>query len=174
MPDYQLGKIYLITSEKHKLIYVGSTAQTYIFNRIRCHIASYKTGRKKCCSQKVLECDDYNYKLLKDFPCNNKQQLMREEGFWILHYKEQPDYECVNQIVAGRTRKERDEANRDKIREQMKEYCKNNKDKKKEQDKKRYEKNQDKILEQKKEYYKNNKNKILAKMKEQRESQKMN
>ena len=167
MPDYKFGKLYIITSEKHKLLYVGSTAQKYISTRIQGHLGQYKHGIKhgikKCKSIKLLECDDYEYKLLKDFPCSNIQQLKREEGSWILHYKEQSDYECVNKNIAGRTRKEWYDDNRDKIAE-----------KKKEQDKKRYEKNRDKILEQKKEYYKNNKDKILAQMKEQRESKKMN
>ena len=192
MPDYKFGKLYIITSEKHKLLYVGSTAQKYISTRIQGHIGQHKHGIKKCKSIKLLECDDYEYKLLKDFPCSNIQQLKREEGSWILHYKKQPDYECVNKNIAGRTRKEYCEANRDRIREQQKEYCENNRDKiledkkewyngnkdkrkeylKKNKDKIRekkkeyYEKNQDKIKEQKKEYYENNKDKILAKMKQ--------
>ena len=181
MPDYQLGKLYIITSEQHKLLYVGSTAQKYISTRITGHIADYKNGSKKCCSYKVLDCDDYNYKLLKDFPCSNKQQLKREEGFWILHYKEQPDYECVNKNIAGRTPKEWEEANkdkrkewydnnRDKKKEYDKIYKKNNKDKAKEQNKEWYQKNQDKRKEQMKEYYENNKDKIKERMREYRKS----
>tara|TARA_R110000823_G_C15757531_1_gene482613 strand:+ start:103 stop:780 length:678 start_codon:yes stop_codon:yes gene_type:complete len=181
MPDYQLGKIYLITSETNKLLYVGSTAQKYISNRITGHIRNYKNGSKKCCSYKLLECDDYNYKLLKEFPCSNVQQLKREEGFWILHYKNQTDYECVNKHIAGRTQKEYTEANRDKIKERrkiyyqenldkVKEYYQNNKDKIKEYKeenrdkiaeyhKKRRENNKDKLKEQSKIYYENNKDK---------------
>jgi len=166
MPDYQLGKIYLITSETNKLLYVGSTCQKYISTRITGHIKDYKYGGKYCCSHKVLECDDYNYKLLKEFPCSNVQQLRREEGFWILHYKNQTDYECVNQVVAGRTWKEWRDDNIDKIAEKKKEYYNNNKDKIKEQVKEYQENNRDKVLEQKKEHYKNNKDKILEQRKE--------
>jgi len=190
MPDYQLGKIYLITSETNKLLYVGSTAQKYISNRITGHIKEYKKG-SNCCSYKLLECDDYEYKLLKDFPCSNVQQLKREEGFWILHYKNQPDYECVNKLIAGRTNKEWYEANRDKIAEQKKEYDKkyredikdkireqrkqyreNNKDKIKERQKEWYDANRDKKLARDREYYENNKDKKKEYQKEYRENNK--
>jgi len=180
MPDYQLGKIYIITSEKHKLIYVGSTAKKNISSRMSGHIKDYKYG--KCCqSIKLLECDDYEYKLLKDFPCNNVQELRREEGLCILHYKNQTDYECVNKLVAGRTRKEYYDDNQNKIVEHKKQYRKNNKeivskslkkyrekniDKIEEQRKQYRENNIDKIKEQRKKWYEANKDKILAQQKE--------
>tara|TARA_R110000822_G_C15124154_1_gene474355 strand:+ start:95 stop:739 length:645 start_codon:yes stop_codon:yes gene_type:complete len=174
MPDYQLGKIYLITSETNKLLYIGSTAQKYISTRIQGHIRDHKYGSNYCCSYKLLECDDYEYKLLKDFPCSNVEQLRREEGFWILHYKNQSDYECVNKYIAGRTYKEWCETNRDKLKEyqkewyqknkdkvleEMKQYNEQNKDKKKEYDKIYSENNRDKIKEYQKEYNEQNKNK---------------
>ena len=200
MPDYRLGKLYIITSETNKLIYIGSTSQKYISTRISGHIKDYKNGKRKCKSYKLIECDDYNYKLLKDFPCSNKQQLKREEGFWILHYKEQPDYECVNKNIAGRTYKEWCDDNRDKIKERKKEWRENNrdktkehykkwydnnKDKAKEHYKKWYDNNKDKAKEQSKKYYQNNKDKvkewhrknrdkIKAQMKEYRENKKIN
>ena len=132
MPDYQLGKIYIITSKNIKLLYIGSTAQKYISTRITGHIRDYKNGSKKCCSYKAIDCDDYNYKLLKDFPCSNIRQLKREEGFWILHYKEQSHYECVNKYIAGRTVKEWYVDMRDKMKEQKKEWYDDNQDKIKE------------------------------------------
>ena len=166
MPNYKLGKLYIITSEQHKLIYIGSTAQKYISTRITGHIAGYKNGSKKCKSYKLLECDDYEYKLLKDFPCSNKQQLKREEGFWILHYKEQTDYECVNKNIAGRTKKEWCDNNKDKAKENYKKWYDNNKDKAKEHYKKWYDNNKDKAKEHSKKYYQNNKDKIKARQKE--------
>tara|TARA_R110000823_G_scaffold299733_1_gene420463 strand:- start:38 stop:724 length:687 start_codon:yes stop_codon:yes gene_type:complete len=192
MPDYQLGKIYLITSETNKLLYIGSTCQKYLSTRIQGHVSDYKNdSKKKCCSYKLLECDDYNYKLLKDFPCSNIQQLRREEGVWILHYKEQTDYECVNKNIAGRTLKEYYQKNRDKIKEyyeanldkfkayreanldKAKAYREANRDKAKayrEANRDKAKEYQEKNREKKKEYDKkrreNNKDKILAENKE--------
>jgi hypothetical protein len=124
MVNYQLGKIYIITSETNKLLYVGSTAQLYISTRLQGHIKDFKQGRISCCSFKLMDCEDYNIKLLKEFPCCNKKQLEREEGFWILHYKEQTDYTCVNKNIAGRTNKEWREANKEYISD----YLEANKD----------------------------------------------
>jgi len=169
MPDYQLGKIYLITSETNKLLYIGSTAQKYLSTRIQGHIANYKSGGKYCCSQKVLDCDDYNYKLLKDFPCSNIQQLRREEGFWILHYKNQNDYECVNKQIAGRTMKEYRDDNRDKAKEYHKEYREENRDKIKELQKEYRETNKEYHKEYKKEWYDANRDRIKEKNKKNRD-----
>jgi len=77
----------------------------------------------------LIECEDYNIKLLKEYPCCNKKQLDREEGYWTLHYKEQTDYTCVNKHIAGRTIKEWREANKECLAEKHKEYRQINKEK---------------------------------------------
>jgi len=66
----------------------------------------------------------------------------------------------------GYTKKEYYQANKDKLKEQIKEYRQANKDKIKEQKKEYYQENKEKFKEQKKEYYQANKQKILAYNKE--------
>ena len=66
----------------------------------------------------------------------------------------------------GYTKKEYYQANKDKLKEQIKEYRQANKDKIKEQKKEYYQENKDKIKEQKKEYYQANKEKILERDKQ--------
>ena len=129
MVNYQLGKIYIITSETNKLLYVGSTTQKYLSSRLQEHIREFNGGRSWYSSFKLMDCEDYNIKLLKEYPCCNKKQLDREEGYWTLYYKEQTDYTCVNKNIAGRTIKEYYEANKEHIQEKQKEYAELNKEK---------------------------------------------
>jgi hypothetical protein len=159
MVNYQLGKIYIITSETNKLLYVGSTAQLYISTRLQGHIKDFKQGRISCCSFKLMDCEDYNIKLLKEFPCCNKKQLEREEGFWILHYKEQTDYTCVNKNIAGRTNKEWREANKEYISE----YREANKAHTSLRGKEYYQANKEQISEKSKEHYQANKERFTEK-----------
>jgi hypothetical protein len=164
MVNYQNGKIYLIVSKTNKLLYVGSTAQEYLSTRIQNHLNDKQLGKQNCSSYKVLDCDDYYYTLLKDHPCNNKQQLVREEGCWILHYKEHGEgYTCVNDRIAGRTITEWRGANREHILAYHKEYYAVNKEDIAEKHKEYYEANKEQILAQTKEYRVANKSKINEK-----------
>ena len=54
--------------------------------------------------------------LVEEHPCNNQMELRRKEGQHI------QNLECVNKVIAGRTRKEYYE----QTEEQRKEYVKNN------------------------------------------------
>jgi len=167
MVNYQNGKIYLIVSKSNKLLYVGSTAQQYISTRIQKHLNTKQLGKQTCSSCKVLDCDDYYYTLLKDYPCNNKQQLVKEEGYWIIHYKEHSEgYTCVNDRIAGRTWKEWYEANREHLSAKQKEYREANKEQIAERNKDYYEKNKDELSAKNKEYRDNHKEQITEKAKE--------
>ena len=146
--NYQYGKIYLITSKNNKLLYVGSTAQRHLSQRIQNHLNKKKLGKKIYSSFKVLDCDDYQYTLLKEYPCNNKQQLVREEGYWILHYKDRDDYREDNKEQIAAKRKECVEANREQIAAKAKAY-----------NKEYHEANKEQKIEKAKEYYEANNSK---------------
>jgi len=155
MPDYQLGKIYKLTSPSNNLVYYGSTAQQHLSTRIASHIRDYNcylnNKRDYITSFEILKCEDYKYELIEEYPCNNKPQLKTRERWYI------QNNECVNKNIPGRTaaeyHKEYDkkyrEANKDKIAVQNKEYREANKDKlkkyQKEYDTKYREANKDKI-----------------------------
>tara|TARA_R110001592_G_scaffold343747_1_gene634558 strand:+ start:610 stop:1233 length:624 start_codon:yes stop_codon:yes gene_type:complete len=145
MPDYQKGQIYKLWSPQgnDNEIYIGSTVQP-LYKRKNTHKASMK------CSSKILfeKYDDIRIELIEYFPCNNKQELGKKEGFHIRNN------DCINKNIAGRTKKEYIQDNKEKI----KEYRNNNKEEKQEYDKEYRENNKDKM----KEYYQDNKEKIKA------------
>jgi len=182
MPDYQLGKIYKLTSPSNNLVYYGSTAQKHLSTRIAGHIRDYNSYLNNkgdyISSFEILKCEDYKYELIEEYPCNNKPQLKTRERWYI------QNNECVNKYIPGRTaaeyyqdnkerilelHKEYREANIEYFKEQQKEYRTNNKDKIKEQRKEYRTNNKDKIKELNQEYYKNNTDKILKQVQEYRE-----
>lgn len=64
-----------------------------------------------------MKYDDVCIELIEEFPCNSKVELLKREGEII---KQTPN--CVNRCVAGRTKKEWDEANREHVRQYSKMY----------------------------------------------------
>jgi len=96
---YQQGKIYKIVSANSSKCYVGSTYQT-LDKRFQHHRCCYNTNGNNCFADKIFECGDVSIELIKEFPCNSKRELEREEG------KYQLELDCVNKYIAGRTRQE--------------------------------------------------------------------
>jgi len=74
--------------------------------------------------------------LTKDFPCNSRTGLEREEGKRDIRPTQK---KCVNMNVAGRTRKEYYNDNQERLLEGKKEYKMNNIEKYKEKDRKYHE-----------------------------------
>lgn len=144
MPDYDKSKIYKIVCNITGLTYYGSTLQP-ISKRMYGHRSDYKLN-KGCKSELVLAGCDYNYSLVEEVPCENKEQLLRRERFWV------ENNECVNKQIPGRTRKEfyeqYYEANEEKIKEKKKQYYEATVDKFKQY----YEANKEKIKERNKQY----------------------
>ena len=150
MPDYQLGKIYKLYSNQQNITYIGSTAMYYLSQRLAKHISTYKQylKNKASCSTsfKILECEDYKIELLEDYPCANRNQLEKREGYYI------KNNECVNKVIPGRTDAEYREDNKEHIKERTNQYLTKNKDKIKEKKQKWYHDNKERVLEQKQEY----------------------
>ena len=133
MPDYQKSKIYKLWSPSNNLVYYGSTVQS-LSQRLTEHLCNYNKN-KGLSSKIVLECEDYKIELVEDFPCNNRQQLLKKEGEYI------KNNECVNKNIAGRTQKEWNETEHriqylkkyyEKNKEHINQYYEKNKEDKKE------------------------------------------
>lgn len=160
MPDYSKGKIYKLWSPSKNLVYYGSTVET-LASRLSKHKYSYKTynidKKKYCTSYLIIECEDYKMELMEEYPCNNKSQLFKKEGEY------QKNNECVNKQIAGRTTREWEKDNPDKVAD----WWKNNPDKSKEYGRTRRQKEGHKEDAQKrsKEYYEKNKEKLIARYK---------
>ncbi len=143
MRDYSKGKIYKIYSiSNEELVYYGSTIKT-LSARLANHVYDYKKN-SSCVSKIVLDAGDYKIELIENYPCANKQQLDRREGEYAKNNV------CVNENIAGRTLKEYNEDNKDKISEKHKEYYKKNKERIDEKQKKYRENNKELIEEKKK------------------------
>ena len=148
MPDYSKSKVYNIVCNITGQTYYGSTVQ-----KISQRMNGHRNKVSKCLSKPIIERGDYHYGLVEDYKCDNLEQLLMRERYYI------DNNDCVNKNVPGRTKKERYEANKDKISEQKKVFYEANKDKISERNKVYNEANKDKISERNKGYYEANKDK---------------
>ena len=159
--DYANGKIYMIepTCEYDEGdVYYGHTTSTLV-KRLSEHKCKSNPTSSKYLIEKYGR-DNIKIVLMELYPCSCKDELKAVEA------KYQRENKCVNKRIEGRTRKEWDQDNRDKIREQKKEYNQVNREKISEQQKGYYQDNRDKIREQKKEYAQANRDKINARRRE--------
>ena len=144
---YKRGKIYTIRCRyDDTLIYVGSSIDN-LAKRFAGHKADSKRKHLPLYNHINDDWDNWYIELYEDFPCDNKQQLVRREGEVIR------DIGNLNKHIAGRSKKDYYEEYRDKFLEQKKQY---------------YQDNRDKFLEQKKQYNQDNRDNILEKRKQHR------
>ena len=72
---YKNGKIYKLVCNITNEIYIGSTIDT--LNR---RLTNHKVKPKRpCMSRQILDRGDYKIELIKDYPCNNEEELKWEE-----------------------------------------------------------------------------------------------
>lgn len=157
---YQRGQIYCIRSPQTELVYYGSTIQP-LYKRFHGHNKDMKYG-EYCSSHEILKLGDAYIEWVEDFPCNSKKELDRREG----QVQRENKQHCVNLSIAGRTKKEFYEDNKDAILEKQKIYHEANKDNVWKTQKIYREANKDAILKKKKDYYEANRDTLNAKRKE--------
>lgn len=81
MPDYQKGKIYTIRNKNDtNLIYVGSTCDVYLSNRMGKHRADSRRNPNNHFYKKIENWNDWYIELYENFPCNDKNELTKREG----------------------------------------------------------------------------------------------
>lgn len=160
---YKKGKIYTIRCRyDDDLIYVGSTIQ---------ELSQRMTGHRRdnTCSLYQLvkgDWDNWYIELYEEYPCNNKSILVKREGEITRQIG------TINKNIAGRTKKEWEQDNLDKIVEQKREWYQDNKDKVLKRVKQYNQDNKEKISEKNKVYYEANKEQIGEKNKLYREENK--
>lgn len=127
MPNCKNGKIYSIRSSQTTNIYIGSTT-TSLSNRMARHRFDYKQflndTKNYVSSFELLKYEDAYIELIEDCPCDNREQLNRREGEVI-----RATNNCINKQIAGRTRKQYCEDNKEHIKQRMKQYREDNKEK---------------------------------------------
>ena len=84
---YQQGKIYKIVCNITGEVYYGSTTEKLI-KRLRGH-----KNIKSQISRQIIERDNYEILLIKDYPCNSRWELEEEEKKYIL------ENECINKNI---------------------------------------------------------------------------
>jgi len=168
--NYQNGKIYKIYSYENDDVYYGSTCETLSqrMARHRGHLKEYKNGKgSNITSFKIIELTTSKIELVEEFPCNSKEELLQREGYYIRNNN------CVNKVIAGRTREEYTkqycEKNKEQIKEKKKEYRQQNKEHIKEHYKEYYKQNKEQFKEHNKEYRNQNKDKNKEYQKEYRQ-----
>ena len=145
MVNYNNSKIYKLICHNSDLIYIGSTTQK-LFKRLNQHKKS-----RKYSSKKLFELGNVKIILIEEVKCENKEQLIKREQYYIDKYKNN----IINDRNAYTDQKEYYIKNKDNI----KEYYIKNKDKILNRQKEYCIKNKDNIKNKKKEYYIKNKDK---------------
>jgi len=97
LPNYQQGKVYKLVMDD--LIYIGSTCQKYLSQRLAQHTSAYNDWLKNKDKQKIV-CYIPSYELykigtptitlLEKCPCNSKDELLACERKHIQKFN------CVN------------------------------------------------------------------------------
>ena len=155
---YQRGKIYCLRSHQTDLVYIGSTVQS-LAKRVGGHRAAYRKWLKGVfpyvTSFEIIKYDDAYIELVEGYPCNTKAELERREG-QVMRDTEN----CCNRAIAGRTRAEYYQDNKEKIVERVLKYQQENKEKINECRAKYYQANKEKAAERGFKYRQENKEKV--------------
>ena len=103
-----MERFYKILNSETDDIYVGSTTQK-LSKRMTNHRTQAKRGKNHLLYQKMREIGDDKFyiELVEDYPCDSLEQLNKREGEWIRQI------ETLNEKVAGRTKQEYANDNRD-------------------------------------------------------------
>ena len=121
MNKYEKAKIYKIESLLGNKIYIGSTTNDYLSNRMAKHRNRYKDYKlekgDKYYSFDIF--DEYGIEncvitLIENYKCNDINELRERERFHI------KSLDCVNKNIPTRTLKEYYIDNQDKIKDRSK------------------------------------------------------
>ena len=128
MNRYEKGKIYKIVDVGYTKCYIGSTCESLSkrMGRHRQNYRRYLNGKDDRFTSFYMfdevGVENCKVELVEAYPCNNKEELQRREGFYI------KNTECVNKTVPLRTWKEWYDDNREENLRKFKSYHENHKD----------------------------------------------
>ena len=124
---YTNAKICKITDIGYNECYIGSTCESLSKRMARQRQNHKKAEEWNTKTNCRLFCDEYGMEnckieLLEDYPCENKEQLLKREGYYI------QNNDCVNRCVAGRAINEWKDDNKEHYQHMRKECSENNKE----------------------------------------------
>ena len=171
MPEYQRGKIYKIVCNITGEIYIGSTCEKYLSNRLSGHVSH--TGKRPCSSKKIIERGDYAIILMEAYACNSKDELLARERHHI------ESNICINKLIPIRKpeekvakKKEWVLENKENLKEYHKKYRETQKDEARETQKRFKENNQEHMYEYGKKYREQQGEVLLKKKREYQQANK--
>ena len=80
--NYQYGKVYMIINENTPKVYVESTTYT-LEQRFYKHQHDFKSGEYVASADLFMLGGESMIVLLEDYPCENKQELLCREQYWM-------------------------------------------------------------------------------------------
>ena len=95
MPNYSNGKIYNIVCNITGETYYGSTVQ-----KISVRMGTHRKKDNICCSKQIIERGDYHYGLVEDYKCDNLEQLLMRERYYV------DNNDCINKRSPITTKEE--------------------------------------------------------------------
>lgn len=173
MPNYQNSKVYILLNSSNNIAYIGSTV-CELSKRMGEHRSNVtqpeKMNRPLYVAMREIGVPKFWISLLEEYPCENKVQLHKREGWHIQKH----EGELYNLCVAGRERKEylSQPIIQKKLHDYHKQYREDNVDKLKELGKDYRAKNEEKIKEGKKVYYANHSDLVKKRAKDWYEAHK--
>jgi hypothetical protein len=170
MPDYSLGKIYMIepiVEHDEGDIYIGSTCKPRLCMRYAGHKYRYKRWKNEdygyTTSFSLFETygvENCKISLIENFDCRSKDELNKREGWFIRNTR------CVNRIIPDRTMKEWCKNNAEELKEKKKIYFQENAAKFKEYQKQYQQEHVEELKDKRKTYYQEHAEDISLKQKE--------
>ena len=165
MDRYKNGKIYKIVDVGFNKCYYGSTTEP-LSKRMERHKKSCKqfleTGKIDTMVRVLFSeygVENCKIILVEDFPCENKEQLLKQEGEHIRNN------ECVNKQIAGRSHKEYHDEYHDYFKQKRKDYYAKHREYYALRSREYREQHKEEIQERRKQSYKDNRDKILLNQK---------
>jgi hypothetical protein len=161
-----IGRVYKLISSETPHVYVGSTRKSLV-RRLRGHKNDYTCYVRRVypyvSSYEVVKHADVKIELLFEGEFTSLKDLGRLEGEYI-----QATENCINKCIAGRTKKEWEQAKKEHRKEVAKRYYEANKEKILQQHKERFERDKEAINAAQRrsnvKYYQKNKDKFLEKV----------
>ena len=118
MPDYSNSKIYKIVNTVDEEVYIGSTTQLYLSQRMTTHRdrANNQHPERLYKHMSKIGVEHFYIDLLEEYPCQTKDQLLKKEREYILKRG------TLNQKIPLRTNEEYRNDTREHHRQICKEY----------------------------------------------------
>lgn len=97
MTKFNNSKIYRIVNDVNGMTYYGSSTQS-LSKRMAKHRWSFKNNKIPSTYNKFGNIEDCKIFLIENYPCENKEQLLKRERYYI------ENNECINIEIPGRSK----------------------------------------------------------------------